>query len=287
MAHECGVEFTLRDFAEICARTPYIADLKPGGRFVAKDMGEAGGAPMLIKTLLEGGYLHGDCMTVTGKTLAENVADVKWRDDQEVIRPITNPLSPTGGVVGLWGNLAPDGAIVKVAGLKHIKHRGPARVFDGEDACFNAVEARDYKEGDVLVIRYEGAKGGPGMREMLSTTAALYGQGVENIALITDGGFSGATRGLCVGHVGPEAQTGGPIALVKDGDIITIDAETGAITLEVDDAELARRKADWKPRKTNYQSGAIWKFAQMVGPVHLGATTHPGAAGETHVFADI
>jgi dihydroxy-acid dehydratase len=287
MAHECGVEFTLRDFAEICARTPYIADLKPGGRFVAKDMGEAGGAPMLIKTLLEGGYLHGDCMTVTGKTLAENVADVKWRDDQEVIRPITNPLSPTGGVVGLWGNLAPDGAIVKVAGLKHIKHRGPARVFDGEDACFNAVEARDYKEGDVLVIRYEGAKGGPGMREMLSTTAALYGQGVENIALITDGRFSGATRGLCVGHVGPEAQTGGPIALVKDGDIITIDAETGAITLEVDDAELARRKADWKPRKTNYQSGAIWKFAQMVGPVHLGATTHPGARGETHVFADI
>jgi dihydroxy-acid dehydratase len=287
MAHECGVEFTLRDFAEICARTPYIADLKPGGRFVAKDMGEAGGAPMLIKTLLEGGYLHGDCMTVTGKTLAENVADVEWRDDQEVIRPITNPLSPTGGVVGLWGNLAPDGAIVKVAGLKHIKHRGPARVFDGEDACFAAVEARDYKEGDVLVIRYEGAKGGPGMREMLSTTAALYGQGVEDIALITDGRFSGATRGLCVGHVGPEAQTGGPIALVKDGDIITIDAEAGSITLEVDDAELARRKADWKPRKTNYQSGAIWKFAQMVGPVHLGATTHPGAAGETHVFADI
>ncbi|TAL32119.1 dihydroxy-acid dehydratase [Phenylobacterium sp.] len=287
MAHECGIEFTLRDFAEICARTPYIADLKPGGRFVAKDMGEAGGAPMLIKTLLEGGYLHGDCMTVTGKTLAENVADVKWRDDQEVIRPVSNPLSPTGGVVGLWGNLAPDGAIVKVAGLKHIKHRGPARVFDGEEACFAAVEARDYKEGDVLVIRYEGAKGGPGMREMLSTTAALYGQGVENIALITDGRFSGATRGLCVGHVGPEAQAGGPIGLVKDGDIISIDAETGSIELEVDAAELERRKADWKPRKTNYQTGAIWKFAQMVGPVHLGATTHPGAAAETHVFADL
>ncbi|HEY0646393.1 dihydroxy-acid dehydratase [Phenylobacterium sp.] len=287
MAHECGIEFTLRDFAEICARTPYIADLKPGGRFVAKDMGEAGGAPMLIKTLLEGGYLHGDCMTVTGRTLAENVADVEWRDDQEVIRPISNPLSPTGGVVGLWGNLAPDGAIVKVAGLKHIKHRGPARVFDGEEACFAAVEARDYKEGDVLVIRYEGAKGGPGMREMLSTTAAIYGQGVENIALITDGRFSGATRGLCVGHVGPEAQEGGPIALVKDGDIITIDAETGTIELEVDAAELERRRADWKPRKTNYQSGAIWKFAQAVGPAHLGATTHPGAAAETHVYADI
>jgi dihydroxy-acid dehydratase len=287
MAHECGIEFTLRDFAEICARTPYIADLKPGGRFVAKDMGEAGGAPMLIKTLLEGGYLHGDCMTVTGRTLAQNVADVQWRDDQEVIRPVSSPLSPTGGVVGLWGNLAPDGAIVKVAGLKHIKHRGPARVFDGEEACFAAVEARDYKEGDVLVIRYEGAKGGPGMREMLSTTAAIYGQGVENIALITDGRFSGATRGLCVGHVGPEAQEGGPIALVKDGDVITIDAETGTIELEVDAAELERRKADWKPRRTNYQSGAIWKFAQAVGPAHLGATTHPGAAAETHVYADI
>ncbi|MBL8771851.1 MAG: dihydroxy-acid dehydratase [Phenylobacterium sp.] len=287
MAHECGIQFTLRDFAEICARTPYIADLKPGGRYVAKDMGEAGGAPMLLKTLLEGGYLHGDCMTVTGKTLAENVADVKWRDDQDVIRPASRPLSPTGGVVGLWGSLAPDGAIVKVAGLKHVKHRGPARVFDGEEACFAAVEARNYKEGDVLVIRYEGAKGGPGMREMLSTTAALYGQGVENIALITDGRFSGATRGLCVGHVGPEAQEGGPIALVRDGDIISIDAEAGTIELEVAPEELARRKTEWKPRRTNYQSGALWKFAQAVGPVHLGATTHPGAAAETHVYADL
>jgi dihydroxy-acid dehydratase len=287
MAHECGIEFTLRDFAEICARTPYIADLKPGGRFVAKDMGEAGGVPMLLKTLLEGGHLHGDCMTVTGKTLAENLADVVWRGDQEVIRPVSNPLSPTGGVVGLWGSLAPDGAIVKVAGLKHTKHRGPARVFDGEEACFAAVEARNYADGDVLVIRYEGAKGGPGMREMLSTTAALYGQGVENIALITDGRFSGATRGLCIGHVGPEAQDGGPIALVRDGDIIAIDADTGSIELEVAADELMRRKAEWAPRRTNYQSGALWKFAQGVGPVHLGATTHPGAAAETHVYADI
>jgi len=287
MAHECGISFTLRDFAEICARTPYVADLKPGGRFVAKDMGEAGGVPMLLKTLLEGGFLHGDCMTVTGKTLAENLADVKWRDDQEVIRPVSSPLSPTGGVVGLWGNLAPDGAIVKVAGLKHVKHRGPARVFDGEEACFAAVEARDYNEGDVLVIRYEGAKGGPGMREMLSTTAALYGQGVENIALITDGRFSGATRGLCIGHVGPEAQQGGPIALVKDGDMISIDAEAGTIELEVDPAELERRKQDWAPKKTNYQTGALWKFAQGVGPAHLGAVTHPGGEAETHVYADI
>jgi dihydroxy-acid dehydratase len=287
MAHECGIEFTLKDVAEIAARTPYIADLKPGGRYVAKDMGEAGGVPMLLRTLLDAGLLHGDVMTVTGKTLAENLADVVWRDDQDVIRPVSNPLSPTGGVVGLWGSLAPEGGIVKVAGLKHQVHRGPARVFDGEAACFEAVSNSDYKEGDVLVIRYEGPKGGPGMREMLSTTAAIYGQGVENIALITDGRFSGATRGLCIGHVGPEAAVGGPIALVKDGDIISIDAAKGTIDLEVDADEMARRKAEWKPRKHNYNTGAIWKFAQLVGPAYLGATTHPGAAEETHIYADL
>lgn len=287
MAHECGIEFTLKDVAEIAARTPYIADLKPGGRYVAKDMGEAGGVPMLLRTLLDAGLLHGDVMTVTGKTLAENLADVVWRDDQDVIRPVSNPLSPTGGVVGLWGSLAPEGGIVKVAGLKHQVHRGPARVFDGEAACFEAVSNSDYKEGDVLVIRYEGPKGGPGMREMLSTTAAIYGQGVENIALITDGRFSGATRGLCIGHVGPEAAVGGPIALVKDGDIISIDATKGTIDLEVDADEMARRRAEWKPRKHNYNTGAIWKFAQLVGPAYLGATTHPGAAEETHVYADL
>jgi len=288
MAHECGIEFTLRDVAEIAARTPYIADLKPGGRFVAKDMGEAGGVPMLLKTLLDGGFLHGDVMTVTGKTLAENLADVVWRDDQEVIRPAEAPLSPTGGVVGLWGSLAPDGAIVKVAGLQHLHHRGPARVFDGEEACFEAVSKGDYKDNDVLVIRYEGPKGGPGMREMLSTTAALYGQGrTDKLALITDGRFSGATRGLCIGHVGPEAQEGGPIALVKDGDIITIDAEAGTIDLEVDPIELEHRAREWKPKVTAYGSGALWKFAQGVGPAHLGAVTHPGFAGERHVYADI
>ena len=288
MAHECGIEFTLRDVAEIAARTPYIADLKPGGQYVAKDMGEAGGVPMLLKTLLDGGFLHGDCMTVTGKTLAENLAEVKWRDDQDVIHPSTKPLSPTGGVVGLWGTLAPDGAIVKVAGLKHLHHRGPARVFDGEEACFAAVQKEDYQDGDVLVIRYEGARGGPGMREMLSTTAALYGQGrTDKLALITDGRFSGATRGLCIGHVGPEAQEGGPIALVKDGDIISIDAEAGTIDLEVDAEELARRKAASKPKVTRYGSGALWKFAKLVGPAHLGAVTHPGRDGETFVYADI
>jgi dihydroxy-acid dehydratase len=289
MAHECGISFTLRDFAEIAARTPYIADLKPGGRFVAKDMGEAGGMPMLLKTLLEGGYIHGDCMTVTGKTIAENVKDVKWRDDQEVIRPVNNPLSPTGGVVGLWGSLAPDGAIVKVAGMtSHRAHRGPARCFDGEQACFDAVEAGAYEDGDVLVIRYEGARGGPGMREMLSTTAALSGQGRgDKVALITDGRFSGGTRGLCVGHIGPEAQLGGPIALIKDGDIIAIDADAGTIDLEVDPIELENRRRHWAPHQTLYGSGALWKYAQIVGPAHEGAVTHPGMAGERHVYADL
>src|ERR1700761_1155211 len=289
MAHECGVEFTLRDVAEIFKRTPYLADLKPGGRYVAKDMGEAGGVPVLLKTLLEGGYIHGDVMTVTGKTLAENLADVKWRDDQDVIRPVSNPLSPTGGVVGLCGSLAPDGAIVKVAGMtSHRAHRGPARVFDGEEACFAAVEAGDYQDGEVLVIRYEGPKGGPGMREMLSTTAALSGQGRgDKVALITDGRFSGATRGLCIGHVGPEAQDGGPIALVKDGDMISIDADAGAIELEVDPIELENRRRHWSPRVTGYGSGALWKYAKIVGPAHLGAVTHPGMAGERQVYADI
>jgi dihydroxy-acid dehydratase len=289
MAHECGISFTLRDFAEIAQRTPHIADLKPGGRFVAKDMGEAGGMPMLLKTLLEGGYIHGDCMTVTGKTIAENVSKVSWRDDQEVIRPVSNPLSPTGGVVGLWGSLAPDGAIVKVAGMaSHRSHRGPARVFNGEQACFEAVERGDYQDGDVLVIRYEGARGGPGMREMLSTTAALTGQGRgDKVALVTDGRFSGATRGLCIGHVGPEAQMGGPIGLVQDGDIIFIDADAGVLDLEVDPEELERRRQAWKPRVTDYGSGALWKYAQIVGPAHQGAVTHPGMAGERHVYADI
>ena len=220
MANEAGIKFDLFDVAEIFRKTPYLASLKPGGQYVAKDMWEAGGVPMLMRALLDGGYLHGDCMTVTGKTVAENLKDVKFNPDQKVMRDTKNPLAPTGGVVGLKGNLAPEGAIVKVAGLKHTHHRGPARVFDCEEDAFAAVQRRDYKEGDVIVIRYEGPKGGPGMREMLSTTAALYGQGVENIALITDGRFSGATRGLCVGHVGPEAMEGGPIGLLKNGDII-------------------------------------------------------------------
>src|SRR6201995_399521 len=242
MANEAGIKFDLFDVAEVFRSTPYLASLKPGGQYVAKDMWEAGGVPMLMRILLDAGLLHGDCITVTGKTVAENLKDVKFNPGQKVMVEVKNALAPTGGVVGLKGNLAPEGAIVKVAGLKHMHHRGPARVFDCEEDAFAAVQARAYKEGDGFVIPYEGPKGGPGMREMLSTTAALYGQGVENIALITDGRFSGATRGLCVGHVGPEAADGGPIALVKDGDIITIDAETGELAGELSDAQLAESK---------------------------------------------
>ena len=233
IAHEAGIKFDLFDVAEIFERTPYIADLKPGGKYVAKDMFEAGGIPLLMKTLLDHGYLHGDCMTVTGRTLAENMEHVPWNDQQDVVRPANDPITKTGGVVGLKGNLAPEGAIVKVAGMSVLKFTGPARCFDSEEACFEAVTNRTYKEGEVLVIRYEGPKGGPGMREMLSTTAALYGQGMGGkVALITDGRFSGATRGFCVGHVGPEAAVGGPIGLLKDGDIITIDAVKGTLDVE-------------------------------------------------------
>ncbi|MFN7173370.1 MAG: dihydroxy-acid dehydratase [Thermaurantiacus tibetensis] len=288
MANEAGIRFTLADVAEIFRTTPWLADLQPGGRFVAKDMHAAGGVYMVMKTLLEAGLLHGDCLTVTGRTVAENLADIRWNPDQEVIRSASHPLSPTGGVVGLWGSLAPDGAIVKVAGMTNLRFEGPARCFDSEEEAFAAVERRDYREGEVLVIRYEGPKGGPGMREMLSTTAALYGQGMgDRVALVTDGRFSGATRGFCIGHVGPEAADGGPIALVEDGDLIRIDAEAGTIDLLVDEATLADRRSRWSPRAHAYQSGALWRYAKTVGPAHLGAVTHPGAAAETHCFADI
>ncbi|MDZ4740295.1 MAG: dihydroxy-acid dehydratase [Alphaproteobacteria bacterium] len=288
IAHECGIDFDLFAVAEIFKKTPYLADLKPGGRFVAKDMYEAGGVPMLLKTLLDGGFLHGDCMTVTGKTLAENLRDVRFDPAQQVMRPVSNPLSPTGGVVGLRGSLAPDGAIVKVAGMSNLKFRGPARCFDSEEEGFAAVQERRIKRGEVIVIRYEGPKGGPGMREMLSTTAALYGQGEsEHFALITDGRFSGATRGMCIGHVGPEAALGGPIGLLRDGDMINIDAEKGLLDVELSAEELANRKAAWKPRTTMYTSGVLHKYAQGVGPARAGAVTHPGGKGESHVYADI
>jgi dihydroxy-acid dehydratase len=287
IAHECGVKFDLFDVAEVFKRTPYVADLKPSGRYVAKDLFEAGGVPLLMKTLLEHGHLHGECMTVTGRTIAENLKSVRWNADQDVVRPASNPLSPTGGVVGLRGNLAPDGAIVKVAGMTGLRFSGPARVFDGEEACFEAVKHRKYREGDVLVIRYEGPRGGPGMREMLATTAALYGQGMgSKVALITDGRFSGATRGFCVGHVGPEAAVGGPIALLRDGDIVELDAEAGTLNARLPDEEFARRKRDWKPRDPEFTSGYLWKYAQQVGPALNGAVTHPGGAAETACYAD-
>lgn len=290
IAHECGIKFDLFDVAEIFKRTPYIADLKPGGKYVAKDMFEVGGIPLLMKTLVEHGFMDGDCMTVTGRTMAENLASVKWNPDQDVVYPADKPITVTGGVVGLKGNLAPEGAIVKVAGMavEHQKFTGPARCFDCEEDAFAAVKNRTYKEGDVLVIRYEGPKGGPGMREMLATTAALYGQGMgDKVALITDGRFSGATRGFCVGHVGPEAAVGGPIGLLKDGDIIELDAITGRLDVRLTAAELEVRHREWKPRVTDYQSGALWKFAQTVGSARDGAVTHPGGKAETHVYADI
>jgi dihydroxy-acid dehydratase len=288
IAHECGIDFDLHAVAEVFKRTPYIADLKPGGRYVAKDLFEIGGVPVLMKALLDGGYLHGDCITVSGKTIAENLAGVVVPSGQDVVRSTKNPITKTGGVVGLKGNLAPQGAIVKVAGMANLKFRGPARCFDREEDAFAAVEKRQYKEGEVLVIRYEGPKGGPGMREMLSTTAALYGQGMgDKVALITDGRFSGATRGFCIGHVGPEAAVAGPIGLLRDGDIIAIDADEGTISVELSDGELAERKKAWKPRRHDYQSGALWKYAQTVGDAEKGAVTHPGGKAETHVYADI
>jgi len=288
MANEAGIKFDLFDVARIFKRTPYLASLKPGGEYVAKDMWEAGGVPMLLKTLLDGGFIHGDCLTVTGKTIAENLKSVRFNPNQKVMRSVDSPLATSGGVVGLSGNLAPDGAIVKVAGLKHLQHRGPARVFDCEEDAFAAVQERNYRPGDVIVIRYEGPKGGPGMREMLSTTAALYGQGLsDQIALITDGRFSGATRGLCIGHVGPEAAEGGPIGLLREGDIIVIDAEKGTMNVELSDAELAQRRAAWKPKPASFGSGALWRYGRNVGPARYGAVTTPGADKEIRCYADI
>lgn len=288
IAHECGMAFDLFDVAEVFKRTPYIADLKPGGRFVAKDLFEGGGVPLLMKTLLDNSFLHGECITVTGCSMAENLHRVAWNADQDVVRPTDRPLTATGDVVGLSGNLAPEGAIVKVAGLDNLKFTGPARCFDGEEACFEAVKNRNYREGDVLVIRYEGPKGGPGMREILATTAALCGQGTSGkVALITDGRFSGATRGFCVGHVGPEAAVGGPIGLLRDGDLISIDAERGSLDVKLSNAELEKRRAAWQPCGSAFGSGYLWKFAQQVGSARHGAVTHPGGSAEKMCYADI
>ncbi len=291
IAHEAGIEFTLEDVCEIFRDTPYFVDLKPGGQYVAKDLYEAGGVPIVMKELRKAGLIHEDCMTATGKTIGETLDETKGEADGKVIYPIENPLSKTGGVVGLKGNLAPDGAIVKVAGMEsqHQIFTGPARCFESEEDAFAAVQERSYEEGEVIVIRNEGPAGGPGMREMLATTAALSGQGMgKKVALITDGRFSGATRGFCVGHVGPEAAHGGPIALLQDGDVITLNAIDGTISVALTDEELAERKTKWDGQKeTIYASGALWKYAQLVGSAKFGACTHPGASEEKHIYMDL
>jgi Dihydroxyacid dehydratase/phosphogluconate dehydratase len=283
------LRFDLLDVCEVFKSTPYFVDLKPGGKYVAKDLYEAGGVPRVMRMLLDKGYLHGDCLTVTGRTVAENLESIEGTPDGKVIYSIDKPLSKTGGVVGLTGNLAPDGAIVKVAGMKTLKFEGPARVFESEEEAFSAVQRREYKEGEVIVIRNEGPKGGPGMREMLATTAAISGQGMgSKVALITDGRFSGATRGFCVGHVGPEAAVGGPIGLLKDGDVIQIDAKKGSLKVKLTAKELKERRKSWSgPPDGRYGSGAIWKYAQVVGGAREGAVTHPGADGETVQYPDL
>ncbi|MFQ8431843.1 dihydroxy-acid dehydratase [Amaricoccus sp. W119] len=291
IAHEAGIDFTLQDVCDIFRDTPYFVNLRPGGEYVAKDLYEAGGVPVVLKELRKAGLLHEDCLTASGRTMGEELDLVRGEPDGKVIYPVETPISKTGGVVGLSGNLAPEGAIVKVAGMSPAEQvfTGPARVFDCEEDAFEAVQKRQYREGEVIVIRNEGPTGGPGMREMLSTTAALSGQGMgKKVALITDGRFSGATRGFCVGHVGPEAAKCGPIALLRDGDVITLDAVRGEISVALSDADLEERRRDWKgPRDTIYASGALWKYAQLVGPTYLGAVTHPGAKAEKHIYADL
>lgn len=291
IAHEAGIDFNLQDVCEIFHDTPYFVNLKPGGEYVAMDLYEVGGVPVVMKELRKAGLLHEDCMTASGRALGEELDRIEREADGKVIHPIETPLTATGGVVGLLGNLAPDGAIVKVAGMSTEEQvfTGPARVFECEEDAFEAVKARSYKEGDVIVIRNEGPAGGPGMREMLATTAALSGQGMgKTVALITDGRFSGATRGFCVGHVGPEAAHGGPIALLQDGDMITINAVSGELSVALTEEELAARKTAWAgPRETIYASGALWKYAQLVGSARFGAVTHPGGKEERHVYMDL
>ena len=289
LANEIGINFNLMDVAKIFKETPYIADLKPGGKYLAKDLYNIGGVPIIMKALIEGGLLHGDCLTVTGKSIAENLEKIKFdTSNQKIIYSTNNPISKTGGVVGLQGNLAPDGAIVKVAGMKSLYFEGIAKCFDCEEDAFEAVTQKNYKEGDVIIIRYEGPKGGPGMREMLATTAAIYGQGMgEKVALITDGRFSGATRGFCVGHVGPEAAIGGTIALIENGDKIIIDAKNGIIQVQLTDEEISNRKKNWRKKEHDFSSGALWKYAQTVGSAKNGAVTHPGGKFEKKNYSDI
>jgi dihydroxy-acid dehydratase len=277
IAHEAGIRFTLDDVAEVFQRTPLIANLQPGGEYLARDLHYAGGVAAVLKALLDGGYLHGDALALSGRTLAAELAAAPGPDGS-VVRPASSPIHPTGGVVVLKGNLCPGGALIKIAGLKSLALAGPARVFESEEECAVAVRDRSYREGEVLVIRNEGPRGGPGMREMLGVTALIYGQGMgEKVALLTDGRFSGATRGMCIGYACPEAADGGPIALLQDRDRIAVDAQARTIHVELDDAELARRRAAWQPKRTERLAGALEKYARLVGPANLGAVTHAGA----------
>jgi dihydroxy-acid dehydratase len=288
MAHEAGIDFDLHDIGRIARRTPHIANLRPGGKYIAKDVFRAGGAPAIIKLLLDAGLLHGDCLTVTGKTLAENHAEIVVEPDQDLFYAPSRPIKPTGTLATVSGNLAPDGAICKTAGLSEMKFVGRAKVFDSEKACLAAVLARAYDAGDVLIIRYEGPKGSPGMPELLATTSAIYGQGMgKKVALITDARFSGSTRGMCIGHVGPEASVGGPIALVENGDVVSIDLDAGSITLEISEAILADRKSRWIPRSNQYTTGALWRYAQTVGGARYGAVVHPGGKAESLRYSEI
>lgn len=282
IAHEAGIAFTLDDVARVFDRTPLIADLQPGGRFLAIDLHRVGGTDAVLKALLDAGCLHGDALRLDGRTLAQALSDHPGPDG-EVVRAADRALSATGGVVVLRGNLAPDGAVIKVAGLKSLSFEGTARVFESEEDCSTVVQAGGIRAGEVVVIRNEGPRGGPGMREMLGVTALIYGQGLgEQVALLTDGRFSGATRGMMIGYVGPEAAAGGPIALVRDGDRIRIDASAGRLDLLVDDAEMDRRRAAWTPRRAERLAGALEKYARLVGPAHLGAVTHAGAVEWPH-----
>lgn len=273
IAGELGIEFDLFDIEAVFARTPQVANLNPIGIYMSADFYRVGAVPVVIKMLLDAGLMHPDCLTVTGRTIGENHRDVTFPADQDVVRPLDDPVNARGPLRILSGNLAPDGAVVKIAGMDILRHRGPARVFECEEDCAAVITAREYDESGVLVIRNEGPRGGPGMREMTRTSAVLVGQR-SRVPIVTDGRFSGATRGFNVGHVSPEAGVGGPIGLIRDGDVVTIDLEAGLLEVELTDEELARRRRDWKPRRNAYGSGALWKYSELVGETRGGARTY-------------
>jgi len=274
IAHEAEVDLNIEDFNTLSEKTPYITDLRPGGKYVMSDVDKAGGVPVILNELLDAGLLHGDALTITGETMAENLSKFTTKPDSKVIYPHTSPRSHTGGLIILKGNLAPEGAVFKVAGTKHIKHEGPVKVYDGEREAFNAITSGKVVDGDVVIIRYEGPKGGPGMQEMLAVTGAIMGVGLgDSTMLITDGRFSGATRGPSVGHVAPEAAVGGPIAFVENGDIVSMDADTKQLNLHISDEDLNKRKKGWVAPKVNVKNAFLRKYAKLVSSASIGAVT--------------